>query len=56
MIEQEYIDILNQLKEYQKEATSSKKNALAALFRAGLITKSGKPTKYYRHKNENKQK
>lgn len=40
--------ILKQLAEFQKKALSSKEAAREALYRAGLITKSGKPTKPYR--------
>lgn len=40
--------LMEQLKEYQKDVLSSKEKAREALYRAGLITKAGRPAKPYR--------
>jgi len=56
MSKSEAEQILKQLAKYQKKALSSKEAAREALYRAGLITKSGKPTAPYRraeHGNTN---
>lgn len=47
MTKQEADQLIKQLREYQKEVTVSREAALAALIRAGLVTKSGRPTKFY---------
>lgn len=47
MGKQEAKQLIEQLKEYQKEVTTDRRSALAALQRAGLVTKRGRPAKAY---------
>lgn len=47
MGKQEAEKIVKQLNAYQSTATSSRDQAIAALHRAGLVTKTGKPTSQY---------
>lgn len=47
MSKEEANELIRQLKAYQKEITVNRKTALAALVRAGLVTKAGRPTAFY---------
>lgn len=47
MSKQEAKQLIEQLKAYEKEVTVDRQSALDALVRAGLVTKSGRPTKLY---------
>jgi hypothetical protein len=47
MSKQEAQQLIKQLVTYQKEVTADRDTALAALERAGLVTKDGRPTEFY---------
>jgi predicted transcriptional regulator len=49
MNEQEAKRILEELKKYTEETTSSKEKALQALFNAGLVKADGQPTDLYKN-------
>jgi len=49
MTEEDAKKIMEQLKKYTEETTSSKEKALQALIDAGLVKADGQPTDLYRN-------
>ena len=49
MSQEEAKRILEELKKYTEETTSTKEKALQALFNAGLVNADGQPTDLYKN-------
>lgn len=49
MSKEEADEIIERLKKYTEEITSTKEKALQALIDAGLVTADGQPTDFYKN-------